>query len=255
MATNGVILINLDNRNAAEFNRILVPDSYEKASGALEAGAFVTVYKWLYQGFMMGPSICNAVAETDHINLVDKTNGGILQVYPDDTIYLNGAVAPNVRITPLTANENGVYDIPSGYDGYGPVTVNVSGGAPVDPYAGVAIRISLRTAGDNDNSLLVEYGSADNSGNFTPNGDTIIITSGDVTYVTLGPKLLPGFMAISFYRGVDSALWLSVYTERIQIWLGSELGWSYIAAGGHPVALNTGVAVNTVWGIWRHPGS
>lgn len=120
MATNGVILLDLDNRNAAEFNRILVPDSYEKASGALEAGAFVTVYKWLYQGFMMGPSICNAVAETDHINLVDKTNGGILQVYPDDTVELDGTVQPPTPPTPSSYNGYRIRLGHLGYDFYEP---------------------------------------------------------------------------------------------------------------------------------------
>ena len=129
MATNGVILLNLDNRNAAEFDRILVPDSLDKAFGALESGAFVTVYKWLYQGFMMGPSLCNAVLSSDHINLVDKTNGGILEVYPDDTIYLRGSSSSAV-INPLVVSDNGTYSAPAGVDGYSPVTVNVSGEDP-----------------------------------------------------------------------------------------------------------------------------
>lgn len=90
MASNGVILLNLNNRNAADFQRLEVPDSYEKASGALTAGTYVTVYKWLYQGFMMAPSLCDAVDATDHINLVDRTNGGIISVYPDDTISIEG---------------------------------------------------------------------------------------------------------------------------------------------------------------------
>lgn len=95
MASNGVILLNLNNRNAAEFQRLSVPDSYEKASGALTAGTYVTVYKWLYQGFMLAPSLCDAVDATDHINLVDRTNGGIISVYPDDTITIEGGVSPD----------------------------------------------------------------------------------------------------------------------------------------------------------------
>lgn len=97
MASNGVILLNLGNRNAAEFQRLSVPDSYEKASGALTAGTYVTVYKWLYQGFMLAPSLCDAVDATDHINLVDRTNGGIISVYPDDTITLDDGSTPEVR--------------------------------------------------------------------------------------------------------------------------------------------------------------
>lgn len=126
MATNGVILLNLGNRNAAEFERLSVPDSYEKASGALTAGTYVTVYKWLYQGFMLAPSLCDAVAASDHINLVDRTNGGIIQVYPDDTITVEGGVAPSgVVIVPLQASSNGVYNAPGGVDGYNPVNIAV----------------------------------------------------------------------------------------------------------------------------------
>ena len=94
MASNGVILLNLNNRNAADFQRMEVPDAYEKASGALTAGTYVTVYKWLYQGFMVAPSLCDAVDATDHINLVDRTNGGILEVYPDDTITIPSTPEP-----------------------------------------------------------------------------------------------------------------------------------------------------------------
>lgn len=126
MASNGVILLNLNNRNAAEFQRLSVPDSYEKASGALTAGTYVTVYKWLYQGFMLAPSLCDAVDATDHINLVDRTNGGIIEVYPDDTVTVTGGVAPGgAVIVPLQASSNGVYNAPGGVDGYNPVSIAV----------------------------------------------------------------------------------------------------------------------------------
>lgn len=94
MGTNGVILINLENRNAAEFESILVPGSYEKALGAATAGTYVTVYKWLYNGFAMTASLCTVEDKTEYISLVDKTHGGELKVYDDDTITLVGAVAP-----------------------------------------------------------------------------------------------------------------------------------------------------------------
>lgn len=108
MASNGVILLNLNNRNAADFQRLEVPDSYEKASGALTAGTYVTVYKWLYQGFMVAPSLCDAVDATDHINLVDRTNGGILEVYPDDTITIPATPEPEPEPSNPEFNMGGV---------------------------------------------------------------------------------------------------------------------------------------------------
>lgn len=126
MASNGVILLNLSNRNAADFQRLEVPDSYEKASGALTAGTYVTVYKWLYQGFMLAPSLCDAVDATDHINLVDRINGGIISVYPDDTITVDGGSPGRVPVVePLQVNANGIYTPSAGVDGFSPVSVAV----------------------------------------------------------------------------------------------------------------------------------
>lgn len=119
---NGVVLLNLDNRNAQDFERILVPDSYEKASGAAEAGTYVTVYKWLYNGFAMSASLCDAIDETEYISLVDRTNGGELRVYPDDTITLEGA-DPTADLMPLNVTIDGVYDPPDGYRGFSEVRV------------------------------------------------------------------------------------------------------------------------------------
>ena len=94
MSSSGVILLNLENRNAAEFESISVPGSYDKALGAATAGSYITVYKWLYNGFSMTASLCTAEDKTEYISLVDKTNGGELKVYSDDTITLVGAASP-----------------------------------------------------------------------------------------------------------------------------------------------------------------
>lgn len=98
MASNGVILLNLNNRNAAEFSRLEVPGSYDKALGALTAGTYINVYKWQYQGFALTASICTVTDETLYLLLTDKSNGGTLRVYPDDTIYLESET-PSVSDT------------------------------------------------------------------------------------------------------------------------------------------------------------
>lgn len=112
MSSSGVILLNLENRNAAEFESISVPGSYDKALGAATAGSYITVYKWLYNGFAMTASLCTAEDKTEYISLVDKTNGGELRVYDDDTVTLVGAVAPEPP-TPETRNFK-AYHITSG---------------------------------------------------------------------------------------------------------------------------------------------
>lgn len=127
MATNGVILLNLENRNSAEFDRISVPGSYEKALGAAIAGTYVTVYKWMYNGFAMTASLCTAEDKAEYISLVDKTNGGELMVYDDDTVTLVGALA----VEPLNVTENGTYEATAPQSGFNPVTVNVPSSAPV----------------------------------------------------------------------------------------------------------------------------
>lgn len=124
MSSSGVILLNLENRNAAEFESILVPGSYDKALGAATAGSYITVYKWLYNGFAMTASLCTAENKTEYISLVDKTNGGELRVYSDDTISLLGGVTPSV-LTTLDVSENGMYLPPEGYNGFSQVDVDV----------------------------------------------------------------------------------------------------------------------------------
>ena len=92
--TNGIVLLNLGDRNAAEFSRLEVPGSYDKALGALTAGTYVNVYKWQYQGFALTASICTVEDMDTYLLLKDKTKGGELRVYPDDTVEIASSVAP-----------------------------------------------------------------------------------------------------------------------------------------------------------------
>lgn len=141
--TNGIVLLNLEDRNAANFDRILVPGSYDKAAGAAEAGAYVNVYKWQYQGFMMAASVCTAEDKGSYILLTDKMRAGVMFVFPDDTIYLEGSSYTGL-VEPLNVIANGVYVPESGVSGFNPVTVNVPSSAGA-VYNG--IRFNLRTNG------------------------------------------------------------------------------------------------------------
>lgn len=218
MASNGVILLNLGNRNAAEFQRLSVPDSYEKASGALTAGTYVTVYKWLYQGFMLAPSLCDAVDATDHINLVDRTNGGIIKVYPDDTVTVEGGVSPGPSPEPSPTTEE------------------------------VAVRVTI---GENSGtkSLLVQFGTASSDGTFTPGERSETITTSNVMALNLGPYLIDDFFAVSYRNDSSESwqLWLATALDSVQIWLGSEIGWNWISRGWHPSGINSNSESGTSW--------
>lgn len=120
--TNGIVLLNLGDRNAAEFSRLEVPGSYDKALGALTAGTYVNVYKWQYQGFALTASICTVEDMDTYLLLKDKTKGGEMRVYPDDTVEVDGPVQPP---TPPT---------PSAYNGYKIRLGHVLGEDWYDPY-------------------------------------------------------------------------------------------------------------------------
>jgi hypothetical protein len=197
MASNGVILLNLENRNAAEFQRLSVPDSYEKASGALTAGTYVTVYKWLYQGFMLAPSLCDAVDATDHINLVDRTNGGIISVYPDDTITVEGGVSPDPVLMRIPA-----YHITSGSQ-TSPYSLTVQ----KCHYDGTAFDFNWST-----DALVLD-------------GEPIEVTQAMCSGINT-PYLLEGCVTIAFVNGwiIRGAQDANEYFPSLSKWVGTSAG-------------------------------
>lgn len=200
MASNGVILLNLNNRNAADFYSLGVPDSYEKASGALTAGTYVTVYKWLYQGFMMAPSLCDAVDAGGHINLVDRTNGGILEVYPDDTITIPSTPGPSV---------------------------------PEDLYYRDAVKVYRKTgvAG----KLFIEKGTTEGDGQsktFVGNGIEGEIEASALIGYLPGVYVVPGICIIQHGGTAPNGNWYFTSTAWMNIYSPTLLDpWSYVRPG------------------------
>ena len=162
MSTNGIVLLNLDNLNANDLSSYSVPGSYDKALGAATAGTYVTVYKWLYNGFMMGASVCTAEQKTGYVSLVDKTNGGELRVYSDNKITL------------------------------------VGGEAPVDPYSGKAIRVQSYDESDVFAGITIQSGTVDDVANFTPdNTSPITLSKSRLKSIINGiPYIVEGFIAV-----------------------------------------------------------
>lgn len=198
MGTNGVILINLENRNAAEFESILVPGSYEKALGAATAGTYVTVYKWLYNGFAMTASLCTAENKTEYISLVDKTNGGELKVYDDDTITLVGAVAPEPPEPPTPVMKN--------FKAY-----HITSGSTTSPYS-----LMLQKGHFVGTEFSTEWDPAD----MILDGDPIEITQ-SMCSGTNTPYLLEGCATIAYVNG-----WIVRAPEFAHEWMVNSY-WVY----------------------------
>lgn len=205
MSSNGVILLNLNNRNAADFYSLEVPESYEKASGALTAGTYVTVYKWLYRGFMMAPSLCDAVDATDHINLVDRTNGGILEVYPDDTITIPSTPEPE------------------------PPEPSI----PADPYYRNAVKVYLKTgvAG----KLYIENGTTVGDGQsktFVGDGVEVEISASSLVGYQPGVYVVPGICIIQHGGTSPNGDWYFTSTALMNIYSPTLADpWSYVQPG------------------------
>lgn len=199
MSSNGVILLNLNNRNAAEFQRLSVPDSYEKASGALTAGTYVTVYKWLYQGFMLAPSLCDAVDATDHINLVDRTNGGIIQVYPDDTITVEGGSTPG----PVVEYKS--------FKAY-----HITSGSSTSPYSLTVQKCHY---------IGTEFDFHASPTELVNDGDPITVTQAMCSGINT-PYLLEGCVTIAFSNGwiVRGSQDANEYFSTLEQWVGTSAG-------------------------------
>lgn len=86
---NGIVLLDLGDRNAADFSRLEVPGSYDKALGALTAGTYVSLYNWHYQGFTLTASMCIVEDKTTYLLLKGTIKGGEMRIYPNDTVEIN----------------------------------------------------------------------------------------------------------------------------------------------------------------------
>lgn len=212
MASNGVILLNLSNRNAADFQRLEVPDSYEKASGALTAGTYVTVYKWLYQGFMMAPSLCDAVDADDHINLVDRTNGGILEVYPDDTIEIPSEPEPGPGPGPEPEPGTIVHD---------------------DPYYRKAVKVYTKTGVEG--KIFIENGTTVGDGNlktFVGDGIEVEISASSLVGYQPGVYAVPGICIIQHGGTAPNGDWYFTSIADMNIYSPTlSTPWTYVGPG------------------------
>ena len=105
-----------------------VPGLYEKLMAAISICQYQCLYNWLFDGVLIPPTYVQIEYDDNEVFL----NEGV-SVTSDDVIHIYsvepGPVEP--EIIPLLAEENGVYNVPSGKDGFNPVTVDVPSYTPV----------------------------------------------------------------------------------------------------------------------------
>lgn len=105
-----------------------VPGLYAKLMAAISNCQYQCLYNWIFDGVLIPPAYVQLTDNDGEIYL----NEGV-SVTSDDVIHIYsiepGPVDP--EIIPLLAEENGTYTIPSGVDGFNPVTVDVPSYTPV----------------------------------------------------------------------------------------------------------------------------
>lgn len=106
-----------------------VPGLYDRLVESIAQCRYQCLYNWLFDGVIIPPTYVEMeVNENDEVAI----NEGVV-VTEDDIIriYSIEPPAPEPEIIPLLAEENGVYNVPSGKDGFNPVTVDVPSYTPV----------------------------------------------------------------------------------------------------------------------------
>lgn len=107
-----------------------VPGLYDALVESITQCSYQCLYNWMFDGITIPPTYVRMEvdAETGNVKInegVEVTDEDVIQIYSIEP----GPVDP--EIIPLLAEENGVYNVPIGIDGFSPVTVDVPIYVPV----------------------------------------------------------------------------------------------------------------------------
>ena len=106
-----------------------VPGLYNRLVESIARCHYQCLYNWFFDGIVIPPTyVIMEVNEDDEVVI----NEGVV-VTDDDVIHIYSLEIPP-EIIPLLVEENGVYNVPAGKDGFNPVTVDVPSYTPaIDP--------------------------------------------------------------------------------------------------------------------------
>lgn len=106
-----------------------VPGLYMRLVESIAQCRYQCLYNWFFDGVVIPPTYVKMeVNEDDEVEI----NEGVT-VSPDDVIHIYSIEPAPIdpEIIPLLAEENGTYNVPTGKDGFNPVTVDVPSYTPV----------------------------------------------------------------------------------------------------------------------------
>lgn len=106
-----------------------VPGLYDRLVESIAQCRYQCLYNWFFDGILIPPTYVKMEVGLDE---EVRINEGVV-VTQDDIIHIYSIEPPPVdpEIIPLLAEENGVYNVPDGKDGFNPVTVDVPSYIPV----------------------------------------------------------------------------------------------------------------------------
>lgn len=102
---------------------------YNRLVESIAQCRYQCLYNWLFDGVIIPPTYVEMEVGLDE---EVRINEGVV-VTSDDVIHIYSLEppAPEPEIIPLLAEENGIYNVPTGVDGFNPVTVDVPSYTPV----------------------------------------------------------------------------------------------------------------------------
>ena len=175
-----------------------VPGLYNRLVESIAQCRYQCLYNWLFDGVIIPPTFVEMeVNENDEVDI----NEGVT-VSPDDIIHIHSIEppSPDPEIVPLLAEENGIYTIPEGVDGFNPVTVDVTPviqsititengtyniPTGVDGYGPVVVNVSSGGVHDLFDGLLEQGSFTDNGLNDSTTGATHNTRVRSVNYIPL----------------------------------------------------------------------